>query len=55
METIKYSCENGANPDVRDKYGQTPLYYASREGHLATVKLLIDLGANINNLDNLSN
>jgi len=55
IETIKYAIENGANADLRDKYGQTPLYYASREGHLSIVKLLVELGANINNLDNLSN
>ena len=37
----------GANINDQDKYGQTPLYYASREGYLETVVLLIELGANV--------
>lgn len=50
-----YCIQNGAEADPRDTYGQTPLYYASREGHLDTIKLLVENGADVNNKDNLSN
>jgi ankyrin repeat protein len=29
-----------ADPDTKDKYGRTPLWWAPREGHEAVVKLL---------------
>jgi ankyrin repeat protein len=39
--------------DEADQYGQTPLYYASRDGRLETVKLLVESGADINHTDGL--
>ena len=36
----------------KDIFGQTPIYYACREGRLDVVKLLIDSGSNINLDDN---
>lgn len=48
---IDYLVSKGANPDHKDKNGQTPLYYASREGHLEAVQRLVELGANVNNTD----
>ncbi len=32
---------NGASPSVPDQYGQTPIYWASRQGHLPLLELLL--------------
>jgi len=37
-----------ANPNYKDKYGSFPLCYASANGDLTFVKMLLDYGANIN-------
>lgn len=34
---------------VEQTYGQTPLMYACRRGHIEAVQILLDLGANVNN------
>jgi ankyrin repeat protein len=41
----------GANPDLVDHNGQTPLYYAVRGGKYDAVELLIKKGANVNHED----
>lgn len=41
----------GCNVNHRDQYGQTPLYYAVREGHYEIVQKLISYGADVNNED----
>ena len=38
--------------NAQDKYGSTALKFASYWGHLSTVKLLIEEGANVNVQDN---
>ncbi|KAI1079005.1 hypothetical protein F5B20DRAFT_591008 [Whalleya microplaca] len=38
--------------DMQDKQGKTPLYYAVECGHLASVKLLLEKGANPNRITN---
>ena len=51
-EAIQYLvdvCKDYVNR--QDKYGQTPVYYAAREGHISTIKLLIELGADIDHTD----
>lgn len=49
---MQYLIEEGKdNVNRQDKYGQTPIYYAVREGHIATTQLLIDLGALIDQSD----
>ena len=39
--------ERNAACDMQNKFGRTPLYYASMEGHVATVKLLLKHGAEV--------
>ena len=40
--------ERGAEVDARDKFGWTPLHYASKYGHLEISRVLIDHGADVN-------
>jgi ankyrin repeat protein len=40
--------ERGAEVDLRDWLGQTPLLKASRSGHVGISRALIDRGANVN-------
>lgn len=51
VSSIKLLLEYGANPDSRDRSGLTPLMKAARhpQGY-ATVKLLIDYGADVNDI-----
>lgn len=41
----------GANPNHKDSIGQTPLFYAARQGHLEVCKLLVENGCKINHKD----
>ena len=41
----------GADPDLVDHNGQTPLYYAVRGGKYDTVEMLIKAGVNVNHED----
>ena len=41
---IQILVDNGANPGLKDKYGQTCLFYAARDGRLEACKLLVKLG-----------
>jgi len=43
----------GCKVDHRDYYGQTPIYYAAREGHCEMIQKLVNYGANVNNEDNI--
>jgi len=40
--------EQGANVNQSKRYGETPLYYACKNGHEAMVKYLVEQGAEIN-------
>ncbi|XP_065192896.1 myotrophin-like [Sycon ciliatum] len=45
-EVIEYLLSIGANVDLADSYGITPLLAAIYEGHLECVQLLVKKGAN---------
>lgn len=47
MLTILYFLKKGADVNVVDKNGQTPLFYAARQGHLEVVKYLLKNKANV--------
>lgn len=47
LEDFNDAIYNGANINAQDKFGFTPLHYASLYGNLEIVKLLIELGSNI--------
>ena len=42
IEEIKVLLKNGANVTEKNKWGETPLYWASRCGYLEVVKLLLE-------------
>jgi len=45
---MKFLVEKGANPDVKDNFGITPLLAAVYENHADAVEYLISLGADTN-------
>lgn len=48
---IKLLQSNGADINVKDNYGKTPLDYAIEFGKIEAVKVLIEVGAKINEVD----
>ncbi|KAH0594295.1 hypothetical protein MHUMG1_08134 [Metarhizium humberi] len=44
--------ERGADIDIRDRHGRTPLSWAAKNGHEAVVKLLLEKGANTETTEN---
>lgn len=50
-ETVQLLLGNGANINLCDKDGTSPLYVACQEGHDSTVQLLLSKGADINLCD----
>lgn len=56
METARFLIQNGADIEAKQTmWGLTPLMHEAFYGEDATVKLLLDLGANINARDNEGN
>ena len=47
--------ESGADADDVNKHGFTALHYASQFSHVACVRVLLEWGANISILNNVSN
>ena len=43
--------DEGADPNIADRYGETPLLLAAEEGHQNVVQLLIANGADANMTD----
>ena len=44
----QYLLENGANPNLADKFGVTPLIAATRKGQRDVVTVLLQHGADVN-------
>ncbi len=47
-ERVALLLDKGANPNVTDEYGYTPLLLAASEGKTELARLLITRGANVN-------
>ena len=45
MKVAELLISKGANVNEKNNYGKTPLHYASQNGHLKVVELLISYGA----------
>ena len=43
---VKTLFEQGANPDLQDIFGKSPLHVAAAKGNIAVIKPLIEGGAN---------
>jgi len=50
-EVVRLLLERGANPNAKDKDGETPLHEAAKNGHVDVVKLLLEKGADLNARD----
>ena len=48
LEIVKVLIKAGADVNLADEYGETPLIKAAREGHPDIIKILIQSGANVN-------
>lgn len=44
-ELVKLLLDHKANPNAATTAGQTPLHIAAREGHVQTVRILLDMEA----------
>jgi ankyrin repeat protein len=44
---MKLLLEKGADVECKDKWGQTPLWFAVGMGHEAVAKLLLEKGADV--------
>ncbi len=52
---VKAFLDKGANIEVKNDAGATPLIFASVKGHPDVVKLLLERGANVNARTNTGN
>ena len=51
IKTVKALLDKGADVNVKDNSGSTPLIYAARNGRTEVLKALIDKGAEVNAKD----
>ncbi|KAF2899120.1 hypothetical protein ILUMI_07054 [Ignelater luminosus] len=51
LESMEYVLKLGVDINKQDKYGETPLFCATRMGKLAAIKLLLKFDADINKSD----
>lgn len=47
-EVVRHLLERGANPNIKDKYGQTPLFIAIMQENDKVTNILLDAGSNPN-------
>ena len=52
LEHVRLLLEQGAEKDNGDSYGQTPLYWACRGGHLNVAQYLVEHGAALDKANN---
>jgi len=52
VKSVKKLLKEGADPNVRDEEGRTPLHHAVKDNRLDIVKLLVESGADVNAPDN---
>jgi len=45
---VRHLIERGVPVDARDRYGNTPLYYAAQAKNVAAMQALLDAGADVN-------
>jgi ankyrin repeat protein len=48
IEAVRKHLAAGTDVNAKDKYGSTPLHWATREGHKEIAELLIEKGADVN-------
>jgi len=53
VQGVKAAIAHGADVNVKNKYGDTPISWASRNGHADVVKMLLDHGVKINDKNEL--
>lgn len=55
LEVVEWLLKKGADPNIKNSYGKTPLYYASlqakSEKKIEVIKLLVDYGATVEDCD----
>ena len=51
FEMVLQMIRDGANPNVTNVFGQTPLFYACERSSLYYIKSLIDVNADVNHQD----
>lgn len=51
LEATRILIQHGANANLKDAHNQSALYYASRDGKLDIVKLLVESADGINDHD----
>ena len=54
IEAVKQHLVASTDVELKDDDGMTPLHHAARAAQSAIVKLLVDKGANVNAIDNVS-
>jgi uncharacterized protein len=53
-QVIRQLIDAGADIESQGEYQQTPLFYAALRGDLYCVKLLIEAGADVNHINEVS-
>lgn len=51
IEVLKFLLKQGADPNTRGTHNKTPLFIACYKGYLATVRILVAAGINVNSTD----
>ena len=51
LERVRLLVEQGTDKNKGDGYGRTPLYWASRDGHLNVAQYLVEQGSELDKAD----